>query len=157
MGKIYGLHTLELRPGVTGEDFERFVESNIEQWPALPGWRLALLKGDRGDQVGQYVSLVEIDSIEARTESHRALAWKTPRKAASGSPWWDHFWSNGGSTSHAFLDSTPPIRTTTRSSGSRGHSTPRDTVAVRIPIDVGQRLTNWCGRPARPPVSHRQR
>ncbi len=66
MGKIYGLHTLELRPGVSGEDFEGFVAANVEQWPSLPGWRIALLKGDRGDQVGQYRVLIEVDSIEAR-------------------------------------------------------------------------------------------
>ena len=66
MGKIDGLHTLELRPGVTGEDFERFVAGSLEQLPALPGWRIALLKGERGDQVGQYLSLVEVESIEAR-------------------------------------------------------------------------------------------
>ena len=66
MGKIYGLHTLELRPGVSGEDFERFVAGNSEHWPSLPGWRIALLKGERGDQVGQYLALVEVDSIEAR-------------------------------------------------------------------------------------------
>ena len=40
--------------------------TNSEQWPDLPGWRLALLRGDRGDHVGQYVLMVEIDSIEAR-------------------------------------------------------------------------------------------
>jgi hypothetical protein len=66
MGKIYGLHTLQLRPGVTSDDFERFVASNIEQWPLLPGWRTAILKGERGDQVGQYLALVEVESIEAR-------------------------------------------------------------------------------------------
>ena len=66
MGKVYGLHALQLRPGVTGDDFERFVANNIQQWPRIPGWRIAILKGDRGDQVGQYLALVELDSIEAR-------------------------------------------------------------------------------------------
>ena len=66
MGKIYGLHSLELRPGVTGEEFERFLAGSLEQLPTLPGWRIALLKGERGDQVGQYLALVEVDSIEAR-------------------------------------------------------------------------------------------
>jgi hypothetical protein len=56
MGKVYGLHTLQLNPGITGEDFERFAASNIKRWPRLPGWRTTLLKGDRGDEVGQYVS-----------------------------------------------------------------------------------------------------
>jgi len=66
MGKIYGLHSLELRPGVNGEDFERFLTDSLEQLPTLPGWRIALLKGERGDHVGQYFALVEVDSIEAR-------------------------------------------------------------------------------------------
>jgi hypothetical protein len=66
MGKIYGLHSLELRPGVTGEELERFLMGSIEQLPALPGWRVALLRGERGDEVGQYLVLVEVDSIEAR-------------------------------------------------------------------------------------------
>src|SRR6478736_2783734 len=66
MGKAYGLHTLQLNPGVTGEDFERFAASNIKQWPIMPGWRFSLLKGDRGDEVGQYLALVELESIEAR-------------------------------------------------------------------------------------------
>jgi len=66
MGKVYGLHTLQLNPGVTGEGFERFAASNIKQWPTIPGWRFALLKGDRGDEVGQYLALVELDSIKAR-------------------------------------------------------------------------------------------
>jgi hypothetical protein len=66
MGTIYGLHSLELRPGVNSEDFERFLPSSIEQLPRLPGWRIALLKGERGDQVGQYLALVEVDSVEAR-------------------------------------------------------------------------------------------
>ena len=66
MGKVYGLHTLQLNPGITGEDFERFAANNIKQWPRLPGWRTALLKGDRGDEVGQYLVLVELESIDAR-------------------------------------------------------------------------------------------
>jgi len=66
MGKIYGLHSLELRPGVSGEDFESFLNSTAGQLPPLPGWRVALLKGERGDNVGHYLALVEVDSIEAR-------------------------------------------------------------------------------------------
>ena len=66
MGRIYGLHSLELRPGVSGEEFERFLTSDAGRLPPIPGWRIALLKGERGDQVGQYLALVEVDSIEAR-------------------------------------------------------------------------------------------
>jgi hypothetical protein len=66
MGRIYGLHSLELRPGVTGADFERFLTGNLEQLPTLPGWRVAVLRGERGEHVGQYLVLVEVDSIQAR-------------------------------------------------------------------------------------------
>ncbi|SFR93364.1 hypothetical protein SAMN04487846_0789 [Microbacterium sp. cf046] len=66
MGKIYGLHSLELRPGVAGDEFERFLASDAGRLPALPGWRIALLRGERGDHVGEYLALVEIDSVEAR-------------------------------------------------------------------------------------------
>lgn len=66
MVKIYGLHSLELKPGVAGEDFERFYASTSNGLPSLPGWRFALLKGERGDQLGQYLVLVEVDSMEDR-------------------------------------------------------------------------------------------
>jgi hypothetical protein len=66
MGKVYGLHSLQLKAGASSEDFERFAARNIEQWPPLPGWRFGLLKGDRGDEVGRYLALIELDSIEAR-------------------------------------------------------------------------------------------
>ena len=36
MGKIYGLHSLELRPGVSGEDFERFLTTSLEGCPHCP-------------------------------------------------------------------------------------------------------------------------
>ena len=66
MARIYGLHALELRPGVRGEDFERFVARNSEQWPKLPGWRIALARGDRGEHVGQYLVVIEVENTEAR-------------------------------------------------------------------------------------------
>ena len=66
MGKVYGLHSVELKPGVSATDFEQFVVQTVHQLPRLPGWRVTVLKGDRGDQVGQYLVLVEIDSIAAR-------------------------------------------------------------------------------------------
>jgi hypothetical protein len=66
MGKVYGLHRLELRPGANVEAFERFVRETLPQLPPLPGWRFALLKGERGEQVGAYLFLVEIDSLAER-------------------------------------------------------------------------------------------
>lgn len=66
MGKIYGLHELEFRTGIDGEEFERFLTGSIEHLPELPGWRIGLLRGDRGDQVDHYLALVKVDSIDAR-------------------------------------------------------------------------------------------
>src|SRR6478609_2217571 len=99
MGKVYGLHTLQLNRGVTGEDFERFAASNIKQWPTIPGWRFALLKGDRGDEVGQYLALVELDSIKARD---RVAPTGRLEDTEEGRQWVTAvtpLWSNGGSTS----------------------------------------------------------
>ena len=66
MGKVYGLHRVELRPGVNADEFEQFARQLLQQLPAVPGWRVALLKGDRGEQVGSYLFLYEIDSLEVR-------------------------------------------------------------------------------------------
>ncbi len=70
MGKIYGLHTIELRPGIPPEEFERFATRTLADMPALPGWRFVLLKGERGERTGTYLVLVEIDSVEARERVH---------------------------------------------------------------------------------------
>jgi hypothetical protein len=66
MGKVYGLFPLTLHPGVNTDEFEQAARRLIEQTPHLPGWRFALLKGERGEHVGQYQMLCEIDSLEAR-------------------------------------------------------------------------------------------
>jgi hypothetical protein len=60
------MHTLELRPGVKGEDFERFVAQEALTLPRPEGWRLSLLKGDRGKREGKYLALWEIESVAAR-------------------------------------------------------------------------------------------
>jgi hypothetical protein len=66
MAKVYGMHTLELRPGVKGEDFERFVAQEFLTRANVEGWRLSLLKGDRGERTGKYLALWEIESVAAR-------------------------------------------------------------------------------------------
>ncbi len=66
MGKVYGLHRVELRPGVDAEAFEQFAQQNLQQMPPVPGWRVALLKGERGESVGTYLFLMEIDSLADR-------------------------------------------------------------------------------------------
>ena len=69
MARVFGIHIIDLNPGVTPEFFERFV---IEQFlPALPldrtpGVKASLLKADRGARVNQYLWMFEFDDIEVR-------------------------------------------------------------------------------------------
>jgi hypothetical protein len=50
---------------VTEEAFEQVVRAMIAA-PQFPGWRVSLLKSDRGTQYGKYGVLFEIESVEAR-------------------------------------------------------------------------------------------
>jgi hypothetical protein len=66
MAKIFGIHTFELRPGVTEADFERFMLEAGRQIPDLPGEKSYFVKGDRGEHVGAYRLIVVIDSVAER-------------------------------------------------------------------------------------------
>jgi hypothetical protein len=66
MAKVYGLHMIGLRPGVNGEDFEKFFREKVVPLPKYTGWKGYLLKGDRGDREGKYLLMIEIESVEAR-------------------------------------------------------------------------------------------
>jgi hypothetical protein len=54
-GKVLGLHTIELRPGVKAEDFEKFVIEEFYPLPHYEGWKRYIAKGDRGEREGKYV------------------------------------------------------------------------------------------------------
>ena len=66
MTRVFGMHEIELNPGVNEEDFENFFLNEVAKAPLYPGWRVRLLKGDRGARKGKYLMLVDIDSVEAR-------------------------------------------------------------------------------------------
>jgi hypothetical protein len=66
MPKVYGLHEIELQQGVAADDYERFFVEKIARSPMVPGWKVHLLKGDRGARAGKYLVLLEIESLEAR-------------------------------------------------------------------------------------------
>lgn len=66
MSKVLGVHVLELRPGVDAGEFERFVREKFLAVPLPPGWKIHLLKGDRGERAGQYAMLIEIESVATR-------------------------------------------------------------------------------------------
>lgn len=69
MARVFGIHIVELREGITPEYFEAFV---VEQFlPALPlhrtpGVTARLLRADRGDRSGRYLWMFEFDSVETR-------------------------------------------------------------------------------------------
>jgi hypothetical protein len=65
MARLYGAHTIVLKPEVSGQEFERFVR---EEWrPAnLPGIRTSILRGDRGERAGAYLMLFEFEDGAVR-------------------------------------------------------------------------------------------
>ena len=66
MPKVYGLHEIELQPGVEPDEYERFFAEEIAASPIVPGWKVHLLKGDRGARAGKFLVLLEIESLESR-------------------------------------------------------------------------------------------
>jgi hypothetical protein len=66
MGKVYGIHEIELHPEVSEKSFVKFFNEEYAKGYTEVGWKLMLLKGDRGQRVGKYAILVEIVSLEAR-------------------------------------------------------------------------------------------
>jgi hypothetical protein len=64
--KVFGMHEIELRPGVTPDEYERFYTEELASLPEFEGWKTYLLKGDRGVRAGKFLLLFEIESEEAR-------------------------------------------------------------------------------------------
>jgi hypothetical protein len=64
--KVFGLHEVELAPGMTPEEYEQFFAKEIAPVPELPGWKTYLLKGERGERAGKLLLLHEIETVEAR-------------------------------------------------------------------------------------------
>ena len=72
MSKLFGMHMIALRPGVKAEDFEKFVAEESYSFPTPEGWKLYVLKGDRGDREGKYLVMNEFESVEARDRYYPA-------------------------------------------------------------------------------------
>ena len=68
MTKVISIHEIELRPGVTTEEFERFLTAEYLPGvaPMPPGVSVAYLKGDRAERAGKFAVLFEVDSVELR-------------------------------------------------------------------------------------------
>jgi hypothetical protein len=78
MAKIYGVHTISLRLGASAEEFERFVNEEVNGMSMYDGWKLMVLKGDRGDRVGRFLVLFEIDDVASRDRYAPADGSTTP-------------------------------------------------------------------------------
>ena len=92
MAQLYGMHQLELRPGVTPQAFERFVVEELSRLRPRPGQRTYVLKGDRGERAGKYVFVFEYDSVASRDrdtpgsnqDSEELVAWLQEHHAEVG-------------------------------------------------------------------------
>jgi hypothetical protein len=73
MSKLFGIHTIALRPGVKAEDFEKFVKEELPLAAGYPSWKYHVLKGERGDREGKYLVLIEIESVEERNRFSPSL------------------------------------------------------------------------------------
>lgn len=72
MARVFRVFPVELRPGVTVEEFERFLKDVWVEVLPVPGVRSYVLKGDRGVEAGRYHMVVECDRAETRD-----LYWPT--------------------------------------------------------------------------------
>ncbi len=68
MARVYSLHTIALKAGADGAEFERFFHEVFEPGPKPSGLTMRLLKGDRGDRAGKYLLMFEMESAERRAQ-----------------------------------------------------------------------------------------
>jgi hypothetical protein len=68
MAKVYSLHSIALKAGASGSDFEHFFREEVEPVPGPSGLTMRLLKGDRGDREGKYLLMFEFESVERRNQ-----------------------------------------------------------------------------------------
>ena len=58
MPKVFALHEVELPPDVTPEEYEQLFGKELASLPSYPGWKIYLLKGDRGEATGKLFTTV---------------------------------------------------------------------------------------------------
>jgi hypothetical protein len=68
MAKVFSIHEIELKPGVTEEEFEQFLRTEYmtDATPPPAGWSIIYLKGNRGKREGKYAIAYEVVSVEER-------------------------------------------------------------------------------------------
>ena len=64
---ILAVRKVKLKAGVSAEAFEKFaVDAANGEYGSLPGAKVYYGKGERGDEVGSYLSFIEFDSKRTR-------------------------------------------------------------------------------------------
>jgi hypothetical protein len=66
MGRVFKVFPVTLRPGVTVDEFERFLAEVWVEVMLAPGVKSYVLKGNRGVEVGRYRMVIEFDRVETR-------------------------------------------------------------------------------------------
>jgi hypothetical protein len=52
MAKVFGIHTIELHPGVAPEDYIRFVNDELSRlMEDKLGWKISVGLGERGERI----------------------------------------------------------------------------------------------------------
>ncbi len=73
MAKVFGMHTIELKPNVNMKEFEEFVTRDVlPLYRKVPGQTIHLLKGDQGNRDGKYMMFIEIESPLRRDQIYPA-------------------------------------------------------------------------------------
>jgi hypothetical protein len=91
MAKAVGVHHLELEPGVTAEDFERFGTEEVYPATVRQDLSVSLLKGERGERVAKYVVLFEMQSIAVRDRYFPASGGPSEAGRPLVGPWYEGF------------------------------------------------------------------
>ena len=108
MAKVFGIHRLELKPGVNAAEFEQVVAGEFNTLPqGVPGWQASIVKGDRGNEVGQYLLIFEIESVQARDKAipgDGTLSPEAQQAMAQAAPVFDKL---NGYLTHKLGEETP--------------------------------------------------
>jgi hypothetical protein len=73
MARAYSVRELELKPGVTDEEFERFLRDEWARVQPFRGLRALVLKGERGQRTGKYLLVYEWESVERWLETYPSV------------------------------------------------------------------------------------
>jgi hypothetical protein len=66
VSKVFGMHVIALKPGISPEAFETFIQDEFYALAPLAGTEVYVLRADRGDREGRYLAMLEFDSAETR-------------------------------------------------------------------------------------------